>query len=54
MSKLFPDKNNKSSAKAADANSKIVFAPSVVGGADKAYTVVFEKKATYKKPSFAR
>lgn len=31
-----------------------VVAPSFHGGADKEYTVVFEKKAIYRKPSFAR
>ncbi|WP_171653576.1 hypothetical protein [Paenibacillus foliorum] len=53
MSKLYPDKN-KSGGRVPAVKSQMVVAPSVVGGADKEYTIVFEKKATYKKPSFAR
>ncbi|WP_165972152.1 hypothetical protein [Paenibacillus piri] len=53
MSKLYSDKN-KPDGRAAAAKSGVVIAPSVVGGADKEYTIVFEKEAAYKKPSFAR
>ncbi|WP_164821376.1 hypothetical protein [Paenibacillus koleovorans] len=44
----------KSAAGAPADKSAKVTAPSIRGGADREYTVVFEKKATYRKPSFAR
>ncbi|MFK7693949.1 hypothetical protein [Paenibacillus sp. HJGM_3] len=52
---------NKRQAKLGGANAakrtespRKVVAPSLNGGADKEYMVVFEKKAVYNKPSFAR
>ncbi|MDF2962310.1 MAG: hypothetical protein K0S39_4045 [Paenibacillus sp.] len=53
MSKLYPDKN-KAGNRVPAVKPHVVIAPSVVGGADKEYTIVFEKTASYKKPSFAR
>jgi hypothetical protein len=54
MSRSYQDKNNKTGIRVPFVKTPIVVAPSVDGGADKEYTVVFEKKATYNKPSFAR
>ncbi|MOA62709.1 hypothetical protein D3C78_1882090 [compost metagenome] len=54
MSRLQPDKKNKAAGHPLSSKPQLVFAPSIDGGADKEYTVVFEKKAIYNKPSFAR
>lgn len=53
MNKRQP-KTGKAVVGLATGQSQKVVAPSLNGGADKEYTVVFEKKATYRKPSFAR
>jgi hypothetical protein len=47
-------KRNKAADREPKGKTLTVVAPSVDGGADKEYTVVFEKKALYKRPSFAR
>ncbi|MNI28700.1 hypothetical protein D3C73_824920 [compost metagenome] len=54
MSRPQPDKKNKVASRMPSSKPQLVFAPSIDGGADREYTVVFEKKAIYSKPSFAR